>query len=372
MVEGARPVSAYRPESGAISAPSFVVSATDTERGEQPLTGAMELVALVLQFQQLVSEMNLTQMSQTSTFVTQMLNAQRDEALSQAKQAAEQIEHASKIQKHLGWVSKLLTWIVTIVSLISAVFTGGASLAIAVAMVAVTIADQIVESATGKSPIATAVNAVLSPIVTKLGELIAKCLEWCGTAKDKAENVAHWIAAVTVMVGVIVLTLVSPSAFKALSKRIGPLVSNVAERLSASAARVLPSALRSAGQQTTALCKRLVDTMLQRVCGDADRVAAAALRWERAAIVTQTLTPTVIGASGVVVASANRKAMISQASYSQLNTSSHTLEDVLKDVTELYSESLERATALIESASDILTQERRVSASIARGMFRAA
>lgn len=370
--ENLPPVSAYSPT------PAFApIAATGTANADlgkalEGLTGATQLAALMLQFQQMVADVSLTQMSQTSAFLTTMLDKQRQESLECAKKASEQLERAARSQKILGWVCKLLTWVMTIVSVVSAVFTGGASLAIAVAMASVTIADQIVEATTGTSPIASAVNAVFTPIVAKLGEQISKALEALGVPKEVAEIVAQVLATIFVIVGVVVMALVGRAAFNALSKQIGPLVSGLMERASASVARGMPEGLRTLGTRASAGFKALGNEALQRIYGDSDKIAAAALQWQRAAIATQVITPTAAAASGVVVASMNREATIAQSSYQQLDASSRMLEDVLEKAVGTYSTSLKKMTAMIAAASEAMSQERQVCLDIAIGKFRAA
>ncbi|ELO24253.1 type III secretion system translocon subunit SctE, partial [Salmonella enterica] len=79
---------------------------------------------------------------------------------------------------------KVLGALLTIVSVVAAVFTGGASLALAAVGLAVMVADEIVKAATGVSFIQQAPNPimehVLKPLMELIGKAITKALEGLG------------------------------------------------------------------------------------------------------------------------------------------------------------------------------------------------
>jgi alanyl-tRNA synthetase len=114
------------------------------------------------------------------------------------------------------------------------------------------------------------------------------------------------------------------------------------------------------------------EKVLQRLYGDQERFALAASRWKRAAIVTQTLAATTAVTGGVVAGAMGRNASIADAAYTQLNTSAHMIEDVLRQTAETYSDSLSRGTLTVESSVDALARERQVCVQVAHGIYRAA
>lgn len=84
----------------------------------------------------------------------------------------------------MGCVGKIVGALLTIASVIGAVFSGGASLALAAVGLALMVADEIVKAATGTSFIQQALNpimeAVLKPLMEAIGKAISKALEALG------------------------------------------------------------------------------------------------------------------------------------------------------------------------------------------------
>lgn len=192
----------------------------------------------------------------------------------------------------MGCIGKVLGALLTIVSVVAAVFTGGASLALAAVGLAVMVADEIVKAATGVSFIQQALNPimehVLKPLMELIGKAITKALEGLGVDKKTAEMagsiVGAIVAAIAMVAVIVVVAVVGKGAAaklgNALSKMMGEtikkLVPNVLKQLAQNGSKLFTQGMQritsglgnvgsKMGLQTNALSKELVGNTLNKV-----------------------------------------------------------------------------------------------------------
>lgn len=203
----------------------------------------------------------------------------------------EETRKAEETNRIMGCIGKVLGALLTIVSVVAAVFTGGASLALAAVGLAVMVADEIVKAATGVSFIQQALNPimehVLKPLMELIGKAITKALEGLGVDKKTAEMagsiVGAIVAAIAMVVVIVVVAVVGKGAAaklgSALSKMMGEtikkLVPNVLKQLAQNGNKLftrmqrITSGLGNVGSkmglQTNALSKELVGNTLNKV-----------------------------------------------------------------------------------------------------------
>ncbi|KJT44851.1 pathogenicity island 1 effector protein SipB [Salmonella enterica subsp. enterica serovar Heidelberg str. 579083-19] len=204
----------------------------------------------------------------------------------------EETRKAEETNRIMGCIGKVLGALLTIVSVVAAVFTGGASLALAAVGLAVMVADEIVKAATGVSFIQQALNPimehVLKPLMELIGKAITKALEGLGVDKKTAEMagsiVGAIVAAIAMVAVIVVVAVVGKGAAaklgNALSKMMGEtikkLVPNVLKQLAQNGSKLFTQGMQritsglgnvgsKMGLQTNALSKELVGNTLNKV-----------------------------------------------------------------------------------------------------------
>ncbi len=163
-----------------------------------------DLTVISARFGMLVKERNLLRM-QLQTNLSQQMADQMDAINTRkADQAEQEREKAERVQKIWGSVFKGLTVLLTAASLLAAVFTGGATLVITMAIFAI---DVGMEVGTGKSLTARIVEPVMKFAIETFQKLTAE-LEKLGLGKEAAIAVAAALSYIAVNILVVVLAKV--------------------------------------------------------------------------------------------------------------------------------------------------------------------
>ena len=105
-------------------------------------TNDARLGELLAMLQQLISTTNESKLRNDLEFLQATLKAREAENIRRSEEYQEQIEKAERAQKKMGCIGKIIGWIVTVVAVALAPFSGGASLAVAVTMFAIAVADE--------------------------------------------------------------------------------------------------------------------------------------------------------------------------------------------------------------------------------------
>ena len=187
----------------------------------------------------------------------QLQEARQKEMESKAKEQAEEIRKAEHLNKIMGCVGKILGGIIMAVSIVGAVFTGGASLALAAVGMALLIADPIVAKVTGKSitdrVMAPVLEHVIQPIMKFVAEKIKSFLNDLGVKDGIANIISTVTAAITVAVIMIAVGVVAKNVASALLKRIVPIMSKVINKV---IQKTVPAAVRrTASKVSTSMSK---------------------------------------------------------------------------------------------------------------------
>lgn len=193
--------------------------------------GAGDILRLNAEFGQLVKESSVTQMLQRSKQTQAVNEAMNQRQIDDADKADEARRKAEKIQSIWGKLFKVLTYALTAVSLVAAVFTGGATLVLTMAFIAL---EATLSLTTGKTLSEMAAGKVIEG-VTKLVEVVSKKLEELGCDPGWAKGVAIAIAALVVIVGVVLASKAGAAAgrlaqapLKMISKKLPTLYKRVA------------------------------------------------------------------------------------------------------------------------------------------------
>lgn len=202
---------------------------------DRHITNSARLSELISSFMQLINknaELDLS--SQLSLFEVMQKNLSK-EMEKKADEIAAQQQKAADLQKTMGCLGKVIGAIVTALSVVSAVFTGGASFALAAVGVALMIGDSISESITGESiteqimapfmeyifvPLMKVVNTVIDNVLeyTPLGQLLNLLGEL--TDSDVVGVIKNAMAAMITLALIVAISYVVKSAAGFLTKKL--------------------------------------------------------------------------------------------------------------------------------------------------------
>ncbi|ECG8591041.1 type III secretion system needle tip complex protein [Salmonella enterica subsp. salamae] len=270
-----------------------VSSQNQIAQGEQDnLTNVARLTMLMAMFIDIVGKNTEESLKNDLALFGALQEGRQAEMEKKSAEFQEETRKAEETNRIMGCIGKVLGALLTIVSVIGAIFTGGASLALAAVGLAVMVADEIVKAATGVSFIQQALNPimehVLKPLMELIGKAITKALEGLGVDKKKAEMVGNIVgsivAAIAMVVVIVVVAVVGKGAAaklgSALSKMMGEtikkLVPNVLKQMAQNSSKFLTQGMQrittslgnvgsKMGLQTNALSKELVGNTLNKV-----------------------------------------------------------------------------------------------------------
>lgn len=150
--------------------------------------------------------------------------AQKD-ADKKAADFAEQQRKAEETSKVMGCLAKIAGWALTAFSFASAIFTGGASLALAAVGLAMAVADEVYQDLTGKSLMGEIMDPIMKyvvqPLMNEISKLVTGFLESLGVSKDIAEKIGK-------VVGMIATALVMIAGAYLANKVMGSVISKFA------------------------------------------------------------------------------------------------------------------------------------------------
>ncbi|SFN66731.1 invasin B [Izhakiella capsodis] len=174
---------------------------------------ASSLEYLMAVMSQLIDKSASEDLKASSALKQELAKSSAKDAEKKAKEFDEKQRKAEEMQKTMGCIGKVAGWVITVVSVAAAVFTGGASLALAAVGLALMAADEIDQAVTGHSFMSDGMQAVMNNVVKPLADKIAgkitAFLEDCHVPKDSAEMIGRVVGTVTAAVAVIAAVVVA-------------------------------------------------------------------------------------------------------------------------------------------------------------------
>lgn len=209
-------------------------------------TGLAAMTLLMNELSQLIGKNADSKLKANAELSQKLQEARQIEMLEKAKEQAKAIEKAERIGKVMGCVGKILGGLLTVVSIVGAVFTGGASLALAAVGIALMVADPIVKATTGKSLtdriMAPILQHVIQPMMKMIADAINSALKKLGVKDDISNLVSTIVSAIVMVVMIIAITVAAKTAGKALFKKLMPMFRKVLTRVMT---KVVPSVIKN-------------------------------------------------------------------------------------------------------------------------------
>jgi len=174
--------------------------------------------------------------------------------IADAKKADEELSKVEALNKTMGWIGKILGAVLTAVAVIGAVFTGGASLALAGIGLALMLGDQVYHSVTGNSFIAEAMKpimSVLQPILQFVMDKVSAMLEGVGMDAQTAKMTAMIVVSVVIAAAVVLLTITGAvGAIASVAANLfSKLMSALSKALEKTMGRLVPEMLKKSVSQ---------------------------------------------------------------------------------------------------------------------------
>ncbi|AMC33556.1 type III secretion system translocon subunit SctE [Janthinobacterium sp. B9-8] len=201
----------------------------------QVRTGAAELTFLLGVLQDIIGQTSETEMQDKLA----LMKARQAEVVKDLEKKAEEFaaeqRKAEELNRIMGCVGKILGALLTIAAVVGAVFTGGASLALAAVGVALMVLDTVLEAATGKSlterVLNPVMNAVVKPLLDALTKLMSGLLQGLGVDKKIADIVGTVLAAAVLVLAVILVAIVGKGAAAKMAEKFGTAISNTISKM---------------------------------------------------------------------------------------------------------------------------------------------
>lgn len=308
-----------------------------------------------------------------------------------AEKAEREIEKAEALNKAMGCVGKILGAVVTTIAIVGAVFTGGASLALAGIGLALMLADQIYSGVTGHSFINEAMKPImklLQPILQFLIEKMAVVLESCGVDAQVAKTAAMILVSVAIAVAVAVLAItgVGGAVASAVSNVIGRLSSTLTKVLEKTMEKLLPEILKaamkgaaksasnaaaSASKFFSEASTKMVDAVLKRFGLSNDLVAKQVYSQHmyRAAAGVNLASTVATGSLNVVAQHANVEAAKAIASMRFTMSELDLLNDMFANILEQFKTAFSASQGMFSRASDAINQHTSTGSAVARSIM---
>ncbi|STQ90143.1 type III secretion system translocon subunit SctE [Iodobacter fluviatilis] len=252
-------------------------------------TGAAELTFLLGVLQDIIGQTSETEMQDKLA----LMKARQAEVVKdlekKAEEAAAEQRKAEELNYVMGCVGKILGALLTLVAVAGALFTGGASLALAAIGVALMVLDTVLEYTTGKSlterVLNPVMNAVIKPLLEALTKLISGVLQGLGVDKKIADIVGTVLAAAVLVLAVILVAIVGKGAAAKVAEKFGAAISNTISKMIPALIKQFAAAaqagLKGVGKSVT---KSLV-TLAKRAHINVGDVALNATRLKTAQVV---------------------------------------------------------------------------------------
>jgi len=213
------------------------------------LNAAATMVLLIAQYAELMGESAENKIEMEQELFRSMQAARQAFMEKKSEEYLEQVRKAEAASKTMGCIGKVLGAVLTVVSVVGAAFTGGASLALAAAGVALMGADMLVKQSTGVSFMEQAMKPlmdnILNPMIQSIGKEIADRLKKAGIDGASAEMAGMIMGAIVGAVAMVAVLAVVAVVGKSAAGRVASAMGNMFGKL---ANEMAPQMLKQAAR----------------------------------------------------------------------------------------------------------------------------
>lgn len=347
-------------------------------------TSAGTTALLMAQLIKIIGDSTEESMELNIKFSQKVQSAQQEKLENDADEVEKQQEKSKHMQETMGCIGKIIGAIVTVVASIAAVFTGGASLALAAIGVALMVADTIYQKVTGnESFIAAAlkpiVEHVLMPIIELITNAISGILDALGVKNDIAEIIATVLAVVVLIVAAVaasvalkklpvdklmnlvgdVLKKVLKAVVSTIAKAVKPIASgikNITDDIAAQFSKVMKSISNALNQLVGNEAKSKIN-MMKEFFDDEVKIKALGNKLGLAENVLRLTDVSIDSAGNIAAGTLEMRVSEVLAEITELLAASAVMKLFTENVTDSYSRSIENLNALMTNAADMGGEE---------------
>ncbi|WP_230350820.1 type III secretion system translocon subunit SctE [Lelliottia sp. WAP21] len=363
-------------------------AATVNSRLEESLKTTQGTSAyLMAQLITIIGESTEETMELNLKFSQKVQRAQQEKLENDAEEVEKQQEKSRHMQETMGCVGKIIGAIVTIVSTVAAIFTGGASLALAAIGIALMVSDKIYQKVTGnESFIAAAlkplVEHVLMPIIQLIANVISDVLEALGVKNDIAEIVATVLAVAILIIAAIGAAVVAKqvpvarlmnivgdmlknvlnTVIKTVVQIIKPLISgmkNIADEIGAAISKMMKSLANALNQLVGSESKSKLN-LLKEFFSDEANIKTLGNKFNLAEDILRVTNASIDSAGNIAAGTLEKRVSEMLAEITEMLSASATMKLFTDSVTESYSRSIENLNMLMTNAADMAGEEQQV------------
>lgn len=335
----------------------------------QNLDAASRMVLFMARFAELIGDAAEVRLEAEKKTASEIRDAQAAVALRKAEEYEDQVRKAEETNKKMGCIGKILGAVLTVVSVVGAVFTGGASLAIAAVGIALMAGDMIGKAITGVSFMEKAMKPVmdhvLSPIIAAIGKALTAALGSIGVDAEKAAmigNIAGAIAGALLMVAaIVVVSVVGKGAASRIAPKLGEMIGKIAGKM-------VPDLLKQGSKSAS----RMFSQMATKIRGsvglqsDAASLAKYGTRLEMAMAGTEGVSATAQSALQIKSATHQAKAAEHMASVVVATSIVESMAVWLQDQVQMFGDSINQQFKVIEQMAAEMQNSTNTSLYIAR------
>jgi len=339
-----------------------------------------QLITIIGESTEETMEMNLK-------FSQKVQAAQQEKLHEDTLEVERQQEKSKHMQDTMGCIGKIIGGIVTVVASFAAVFTGGASIALAAIGVALMTADTIYQKVTGnESFIAAAlkpiVEHVLMPIIQLITDAISTVLESLGIKNDIAEIIATVLAVVVL----IVTAVAASAALKALPldkimNAVGSVLKKVFKSIISAVAKVLKpiaSGLKSITDDIVKQLSKIIDSIstalnqlvsnqakskinvLKQFFNNEAKVKSLGNKFHLAEDILRLTDVSIESSANIASGALEKKVSYMLADITRMLAASATMKRYTDSVTESYTHSMENLNMLMTNSADMAGEQMQV------------
>lgn len=307
---------------------------------EKELTTLAKMLLLIGIYLQLLGKSGEKEIKNKREFTEKLHESEQKNLQLRAKEHQEQIDKNMALNKAMGCVGKILGGLITLVSVIGAVFSGGASLALAAVGLALMLGDQIGKAITGVSFMEKALNPILEgvikPMVEAIAQAITKMLKALGVNENIAAIVGNIVGSILAMVMMVAVVIIGKSAAGKVSS------SMVAKMLTEAVKKIVPDVLKKVSSNSGALFTNGIKRVTEKMSLRSDDVALKSYAnmldfLETGAMFT---TQAVMAGGGIAQGIYEKKALNILAKFSFSAMVEESIRNILKQSAEKLSEAL--------------------------------
>ncbi|WP_081421371.1 type III secretion system translocon subunit SctE [Burkholderia contaminans] len=352
-----RTFSAFEAADGAARQPR--VGAPDGMKRE--VSALERLLTLFVRFAETLSERGEERIRHEGNRIEVARESRLKKMLDEIDRVEKENAKAEDLNKAAGCVGKIIGAVVTAVATIGAVFTGGASLAVAGIGLGLMAADSIVQAVTGKSfmeEVFKPLMALLQPVLEFLSDKLSDVLQAFGVSDEVAKMIAMVAVSIAMVAAVAVVSM--SGAGSLVAKGVGKIASLLAKGIERTVGKLVPEALRQTvsqgGRKLAAGATSMVEAAMERLGMKSDAISRQVYghRMQQMAAGGAVINAAVTGGLNVAAEVHTVEAAKAEAELKLAENEMELLERMMQMMLDAVATSMEQANAFFAAISRVV------------------